>query len=460
MTLERYIEVRAAGVFDPLVFSARLAEAALFDQYVVYERNGVWSVAGDVLGEVRIDGDHVRARWRGTESSVQRTERPLEQVSEALASMPIASWNAYGWLAFELAYPTASIRTVARAESLLHVFIPRTEVRITASEVTVRSVDEAFLKRVLAVVSSDINEEEKGRLPIDVRGDGRREYEGIVAAAVDAISRGELAKVILSRCVSVPFSVDFPATYVAGRRQNTPSRSFLLQLGEWKALGFSPEIIVSIDAAGNVATEPLAGTRACGRGEAVDEARRAELLADPKEVFEHAISVKLAQDELLSCCEPSTVAVEDFMAVKQRGSAQHIASRVRGRLSRGRSGWDALQMLFPAVTASGIPKAAAYERIVALEREPRGLYAGAVMCVASTGAMDAALVLRSLYERNGHAWLRAGAGIVAASRPSREYEETCEKLGSVAAHVVPARTVLMDAYDATPRFEGLQNEAG
>jgi salicylate synthetase len=460
MNLERYFEVRAAGLFDPLVLSAQLAEAALFDQYVVYEKNGVWLVAGDVLGDVRVDGDHVRARWRGIESCVARGERPLEQVNEALARMPIANWNAYGWMAFEFAYPKAITPTAANAESLLHVFIPKTEVRITANEVTVRSVDEAFLKRVLAVVSSDPKEEKKERLPIDVRADGRREYEGIVAAAVEAINRGELAKVILSRCVAVPFSVDFPGTYISGRRANTPSRSFLLQLGGWKALGFSPEIIVSIDAAGNVATEPLAGTRACGRGDEVDEARRAELLADPKEVFEHAISVKLAQDELLSCCDQSTVAVEDFMTVKRRGSAQHIASRVKGKLDRDRSAWDALQTLFPAVTASGIPKPAAYERIVALEPEPRGLYAGAVLCIASSGAMDAALVLRALYERSGHAWLRAGAGIVAASRPSREYEETCEKLGSVALHVIPARTVLMETRDTMRTFEVQQNDAG
>jgi anthranilate/para-aminobenzoate synthase component I len=129
--------------------------------------------------------------------------------------------------------------------------------------------------------------------------------------------------------------------------------------------------------------------------------------------------------------------VEDFMTVKARGTAQHLGSRVRGQLTPEHSSWDALQTLFPAVTASGIPKPAAYERIAGLEERRRGLYAGAVFTASSDGAMDVALVLRALYERDGQTWLRAGAGIVAASRPEREYEETCEKLDSVARYLVP-----------------------
>ncbi|WP_018542472.1 MULTISPECIES: chorismate-binding protein [unclassified Streptomyces] len=72
-----------------------------------------------------------------------------------------------------------------------------------------------------------------------------------------------------------------------------------------------------------------------------------------------------------------------------------------------------------------------------LEDEPRGMYAGAVLRAAADGSLDAALVLRAVYQRDGRAWLRAGAGVVGASSPDREYEETCEKLRSVAPYVVP-----------------------
>jgi salicylate synthetase len=46
--------------------------------------------------------------------------------------------------------------------------------------------------------------------------------------------------------------------------------------------------------------------------------------------------------------------------------------------------------------------------------------------------------LRAAYERDGQAWLRAGAGIIADSTPDRELEETCEKLTTLAPYLVPS----------------------
>jgi salicylate synthetase len=183
-------------------------------------------------------------------------------------------------------------------------------------------------------------------------------------------------------------------------------------------------------------TQPLAGTRAFGAGAETDARSRRELENDPKEIFEHAVSVRTSQEELYRVCVPETVQVTGFMSVKERGSVQHLGSSVSGLLAPGRTCWDALDALFPGVTASGIPKAEAIEAISRLE-EPRGLYAGTVLTVSSDGVLDAALVLRALYNKNGRAWLRAGAGIVTGSTPEREYEETCEKLSSIAPHVVP-----------------------
>jgi anthranilate/para-aminobenzoate synthase component I len=89
------------------------------------------------------------------------------------------------------------------------------------------------------------------------------------------------------------------------------------------------------------------------------------------------------------------------------------------------------------VTASGIPKEAAFRYIRTHESERRGLYSGAVLAIDHDGSLDAALVLRSLYRKQGRSWLQAGAGIVAQSTPAREFEETCEKLNSVARFLVP-----------------------
>jgi anthranilate/para-aminobenzoate synthase component I len=110
---------------------------------------------------------------------------------------------------------------------------------------------------------------------------------------------------------------------------------------------------------------------------------------------------------------------------------------VTGRLAGGHNGWHALAGVFPAVTACGLPKAEACGAIHRYEAQSRGLYGGAVVACDEDGSLDAALVLRTVFERGGHTWLRAGAGVVEQSTPEREFEETREKLRSISRYLVP-----------------------
>ncbi|MFD0856923.1 salicylate synthase [Actinomadura adrarensis] len=423
-----------AGV-NPLHLMARLAQSGLFDDHVVYERPGTWTFAGGVLGEVVLDGDGtVRSRWNDEEPTERRwSGRPSDALDEAFASCPFREWNAYGWIAFEFATAAQATRNAAR---LAHLIVPRTEVRIEACQAHVTSVDAAEADQVAHLLTEPTPPRLGTPVPVGVRSGGDR-YRTQVAQAVSEIGAGQYQKVIVSRRLPIPYPVDVVSTYVRGRTANTPARSFLLNLGGFQATGFSPEVVACVDGTGTVMTQPLAGTRAFGRGAKEDATTRRELETDPKEIFEHAVSVRTSQDELYQVCEPDTVQVTGFMSVKERGSVQHLGSSVSGLLAQGRTSWDALDVLFPAVTASGIPKAEAIEAIGRLEDEPRGLYSGAVLTISHDGAMDAALVLRALYADGDEAWLRAGAGIVTGSTPDREFEETCEKLSSIAPYVVP-----------------------
>ena len=61
------------------------------------------------------------------------------------------------------------------------------------------------------------------------------------------------------------------------------------------------------------------------------------------------------------------------MTVRERGSVQHLGSTVSARLDAAKNRMDALETLFPAVTASGIPKAAGFDAIMRLDETPRAL---------------------------------------------------------------------------------------
>ncbi|KUM73492.1 salicylate synthase [Streptomyces curacoi] len=423
---------------DPVQLAAQLAESGLFDQYVIYEQNGdVW-FAGGALGEILVSRSEIRRRWLAEETAAPLGPHPLRQVRQQLDQLAVAGWNAYGWMAFEFSHLHAGRPDRAGEDDLLHLLVPHSEVRLGRHRARIRSADQETLDALVGLLGHADAHRTAVPRPLDV-SDAEGRYPDLVAQAIEEIRTTDLQKVILSRTVDVPFPVDFVATYVHGRSHNTPARSFLLNLGGRRVAGFSPETVAEVSADGEVVTQPLAGTRAHGFGEQEDERLRAELLADPKEISEHVLSVKLAEEEMATVCRPGTVSVRDLLSVRRRGSVQHLGSSVHGLLAESATAWDVLRAVFPAVTASGIPKAPAFDCIARLEKEPRGIYSGAVLRAGSDGALDAALVLRSIFEEDGRTWLRAGAGILAGSTPARELEETCEKLRSVAPYVVPAQ---------------------
>ncbi|GAA3850051.1 salicylate synthase [Saccharothrix violaceirubra] len=434
-----YFETQVPLTADPVTVATRLAASGLHDSYVVYETGGTWAYAGGVRAELTLDRTGAVLKQENAPDTVLPwSDKPLHQVSRLLDAVTIPGWRAYGWATFELSYAKDGDLDHVSANRLLHLIVPKAEVRIIAGAAHLRAADQRTMTDLIDTVTADTVSEENTPRPLDVRGLGVDQYQRSVQLAVDSINAGDLHKVILSRVVDVDYDVDLVATYQVGREGNNPARSFLLDLGGIEATGFSPEIVVKVSADGRVVSQPLAGTRALTPDLVVNEKLRNDLFGSAKEVYEHAISVKVGTDELTDVCRPGSIEVPEFMAIKERGTCQHLASQVAGLLADGFATWDAFGAVFPAVTASGVPKVAAYEAIRNFEAESRGLYSGAVLTVDHTGEMDAALVLRSAYRQDGRTWLRAGAGIVGQSTPEREYEETCEKLDSVARYLVPA----------------------
>ncbi|MBX6388960.1 MAG: salicylate synthase, partial [Frankia sp.] len=439
---------------DPLVLAASLARRAR-GPLVVYERAGEWACASGTLAEITVSPTEVRTRvgpdepWRTEPTSAA----PLRQVAAFLDGLGIAGWRAYGWAGFELVHLLHGLPSPSGDQPVLHLVIPAREVRLSPGVAVVRTADLAELPGLVTAVSGRAALAQAGELDalaaastVDADLDhGAEPYRRAVAAAVADIARGRLRKVIVSRAVPVPREIDLAATYVAGRRGNNPARSFLVDVAGRRAVGFSPETVVEVSPEGIVSIQPLAGTRALTGEPLRDRELRQTLLDDPKEVYEHAVSVQTCQDELRTVCRPGSVAVDEFMHVLERGSVQHLASRVSGRLAVGRDCWDALGAAFPSITASGIPKPAACASLDRYESEPRGIYSGAVLVADENGALDAALVLRTVFQENGRTWLRAGAGIVAGSQPERELEETREKLRSVSRFLVPAAPATVPA---------------
>ncbi|ORX01548.1 salicylate synthase [Mycobacterium triplex] len=424
---------------DPADLAAELA-AVLHDrsgeEYLLYEHTGQWVLASGVHAMIELDSDELRVIRDGVTQRQGWSGRPGSVLGGAIDSLLAETDQLFGWIAFEFGvYKYGLQQRLAPGTPLARLFWPSSRIVVSQDGISLSSDEH---RQVVLDVLRDGVRDLRETHGIDIAADGSQ-YRDRVATAVSEIAAGHYSKVILSRSVEVPFALDFPATYRLGRRHNTPVRSFLLQLGGIRALGYSPELVTAVRRDGEVITEPLAGTRALGRGPANDRQARDDLESNSKEIVEHAISVRSSLQEMNEIAEPGTVVVTDFMTVRERGSVQHLGSTVSGRLDASNDRMDALEALFPAVTASGIPKGAGVEAIMRLDEAPRGLYSGAVVMVSADGTLDAALTLRAAYESGGKTWLRAGAGIIEESQAEREFEETCEKLSTLAPYLIARR---------------------
>lgn len=248
------------------------------------------------------------------------------------------------------------------------------------------------------------------------------------------IRSGDIYQAVLSKQLSARYQGDLLACYEKLRRINPSPYMYYLDFGPRLIAGSSPEMLACVQ--GDLATTyPIAGTRPLGGDVEEQERNGLELLADEKELAEHAMLVDLARNDIGRVAAYGSVRVPEYLRVERFSHVQHLVSRVEGRLRKGFDAFDALASLFPAGTVTGAPKLRAMEIIEELERSPRGPYAGAVGYLALNGNMDMAIAIRTLFAnaKANRLFLRAGAGIVYDSVPECEWDETEHKLAVLKA---------------------------
>ncbi|HEV2249188.1 MAG TPA: anthranilate synthase component I family protein [Candidatus Limnocylindria bacterium] len=259
----------------------------------------------------------------------------------------------------------------------------------------------------------------------------RGQFHAMVDAAREHIMGGDAFQVVVSQRFHKPLAATPFDVYRCLRAINPSPYMFFVALGgDRHVVGTSPEKLVQVEDR-RVETRPLAGTRRRGADQAEDRRLEEELLHDLKERAEHVMLVDLGRNDVGRVAKPGTVTVDRLMEVERYSHVMHISSTVSGQLRDGRTSLDALRAAFPAGTVSGAPKIRAMEIIADLEPDQRGVYAGSAGYVSFGGNLDMAITLRTVVVVDGIAYVQAGAGVVADSKPEREFEETLEKAGAM-----------------------------
>lgn len=257
------------------------------------------------------------------------------------------------------------------------------------------------------------------------------EYEDAVRHARQHIIDGDIFQVVLSRRYEVELDQTPPVELYRTLREVNPSPyMYLFEFDGTGIIGASPETLMTVHNR-KLITNPIAGT--CPRGSTPEEDGKLaeEMLGDEKERAEHVMLVDLGRNDVRMVSGPGTVKVDDFMSVLKYSHVQHIESTVTGLLQDDCDQFDAARAIFPAGTLSGAPKIRAMEIIDDLETAARGIYGGGVGYYSLNGDADFAIVIRTVIMKDGKAYIQAGAGIVADSDPTYEYNETERKMAAM-----------------------------
>ncbi|MCP9454809.1 MAG: anthranilate synthase component I family protein [Nitrospira sp.] len=200
----------------------------------------------------------------------------------------------------------------------------------------------------------------------------------------------------------------------------------LLRFPHISLISSSPERLVRLRGR-RADTRPIAGTRPRGRDVAADRQLADELQTNEKERAEHIMLVDLERNDLGRVCACGTIHVDELLSLEHYSHVVHLVSNVSGLLQPNTTGFDLLRAMFPGGTITGVPKIRCMEIIEELEPVRRGPYSGSMGYICWSGDLDFNILIRTLIRRQGASYLQVGAGIVADSVPSQEYEETIHK---------------------------------
>lgn len=197
-------------------------------------------------------------------------------------------------------------------------------------------------------------------------------------------------------------------------------------------------------------TRPIAGTRPRGQTPADDLRKAEELLSNRKEQAEHIMLVDLERNDLGRVCTWGSVEVDELLTIERYSHVMHLVSNVRGTLQPGCDSVDLIRALFPGGTITGCPKVRCMDIIETLEPVRRSLFYGSCGYLDQRGNLDLNILIRTLLtapladSNLQRVWGQVGAGIVADSNPTLEWQESLQKAQAqlAALGLVPAQVAL------------------
>ena len=262
----------------------------------------------------------------------------------------------------------------------------------------------------------------------------RPDFDAAIARIHQAIGDGELYQVNYTAPWMGTVTGEGTALFDALLRAQPGGYAACFTAGDEQVLSVSPELFFDWQASaagGSILARPMKGTAARGTTPALDVAAAERLRASPKERAENVMIVDLLRNDLSRIAEPHTVRVPELFHTQALPTVWQMTSDVQARTRTGLRLPDVFAALFPCGSVTGAPKVRAMQLIRELERQPRGIYCGAIGVVRPDGhggiAATFNVPIRTVVMRGTQARCSIGSGITASAAAGAEWQEWLHK---------------------------------
>ena len=290
------------------------------------------------------------------------------------------------------------------------------EIKLELTKLLIQSSKKPFLK---------IDQKKKDNIKVK-SNTSKNKFLKIVNKAKKYIKIGDIFQVVLSQRFEAKLTKKPLDIYKKLRVTNPSPFMYFFNFNDFQIIGASPEILVRLRD-NKITVRPIAGTRPRGKNISQDKFYEKDLLKDKKELSEHLMLLDLGRNDAGKVSKINTVKVTESFIIERYSHVMHIVSNVVGEYNKKFSKFKSLLAGFPAGTVSGAPKIRAMEIIDELETTKRKVYAGGIGYFSANGEFDTCIALRTAVAKKNKFYVQAGAGIVADSKPIKEYEETINK---------------------------------
>lgn len=207
--------------------------------------------------------------------------------------------------------------------------------------------------------------------------------------------------------------------------QNAHYNAFI-QHDDVSIISISPELFFKKDG-DTLTTRPMKGTTNRGLTTETDLAQARWLAQDQKNRSENMMIVDLLRNDMNRISKIGSEDVKSLCQVEQYSTVWQMTSTIETQLLTNRSLCDVFQALFPCGSITGAPKIATMEIIKKVEKQPRGVYCGAIGILVPQGPGIFNVAIRTLQMEETKAIYGVGGGITWDSNWEAEYEETKQK---------------------------------